>query len=245
MDGDAFRLMASHEDRHWWFVGRRAVIGAVLDVVSLPPSPAILEAGCGTGGNLYLLAQRGDVSAFEPSFEARAILAARDPERIVADGELPSRIPFEPGAFDLVVALDVLEHVEEDGEALAALVDLASPGGAILVTVPAHAVLWGSHDLRLSHRRRYGRRQLVALASGLPADIEFLSAFNMLLAPLAVTLRLAERVTTADLGNQERMPPGWINRLLAAVFSAERWLVRRRALPAGLSYAMVLRRHGS
>ena len=70
MERAAYRLMAAHEDRHWWFAGRRAVIGALLDRMDLPADPSIVEAGCGTGGNLDMLGQRGVVRAFEPFGEA-------------------------------------------------------------------------------------------------------------------------------------------------------------------------------
>ncbi len=246
MDGDTFRLMASHEDHHWWFVGRRAVIDAVLDRADLPPGASVLEAGCGTGGNLYLLERRGRVSAFEPSFEAREIASSKHGGgRVVHDGELPDRLPFEPASFDLVVALDVLEHIERDAEALAALVRQARPGGWILVTVPAHPILWGVHDRRLHHVRRYRRASLRRLCAESGAEIAYFTAFNTVLAPLAVTLRLAERLLPISFGNQERMPLRPINRLLAGLFALEGPIVRRTSLRAGLSYAVLLRRPGA
>jgi SAM-dependent methyltransferase len=243
MDADAFQLMASHEDHHWWFVGRRAVIDAVLDRAELPAGAAVLEAGCGTGGNFYLLARRGRVAAFEPSYEAREIAASKHGEGLViSDGELPDRLPFEAGSFDLVVALDVLEHIERDGDALAALVSLARPGGTILVTVPAHPILWGAHDRRLHHVRRYRQASLRRLCAASGAEVSYFTAFNSVLAPLAVTLRLVERILPISFGNQERMPPQPINRLLARLYSLEGPIVRRWSLRAGLSYAVLMRR---
>jgi SAM-dependent methyltransferase len=243
MDADAFRLMASHEDHHWWFVGRRAVIDAILDRATLPPGASVLEAGCGTGGNLYLLERRGRVAAFEPSFEARELASEKHGRGVeVRSGELPHDLPFETEAFDLVVALDVLEHIRPDGDALAALVSLARPGGWILVTVPAHPVLWGAHDRRLHHVRRYRRSGLRRICDASGAQVVFTTAFNSILAPLAVTLRLAERVLPISFGNQERMPPRAINRILAAAFSLEGTIVRRTGLRFGLSYAVLLRR---
>ena len=238
-----FQIMASHEDHHWWFVGRRAVIDAVLDRADLPPNAAVLEAGCGTGGNFYLLARRGNVAAFEPSYQAREILSAKHGDALVVrDGELPDRLPYAPGSFDLVVALDVLEHVGRDAEALSALVSLARPGGTVLVTVPAHPILWGEHDRRLNHVRRYRQSSLRRLCATTGADITYFTAFNTVLAPIAVTLRLAERVLPISFGNQERMPPKWINWLFARLYSWEGPLVRRWSLRVGLSYAVLLRR---
>ena len=234
--------MAAHEDRHWWFVGRRAVIGALLRRVPLGSSACVLEAGCGTGGNLYMLSGAGQVSAFEPYGEAREIASSKYPGVAIADGALPFRIPFPPGSFDLVAALDVLEHVEDDESALRALVEMARPGGSVIVTVPAIRMLWGSHDRRLHHVRRYDRARLrrIVVASG--AVIEHETYCNTILAPIAIALRLAERLTGREVGDQERIPPPWVNRVLAWTFSAERLVVGRVSIPFGLSLAMVLRR---
>jgi SAM-dependent methyltransferase len=242
MDRAAYALMAAHEDRHWWFVGRRAVIAALIDRIRLPARPLILEAGCGSGGNLGLLEGRGIVSAFEPFEDAASNAQARYPGTEVRRGELPNDVPFVEGTFDLVAALDVLEHVEDDVNSLAALVRLAKPGAAIIVTVPAHQILWGSHDRRLHHHRRYGRRQMRQIAHAAGAEIEFETAFNTVLAPIAIVFRLAEKLVGLDLGNQERLPAHPVNKALGALFAVERHLVSRLSLPFGLSYGYILRR---
>jgi SAM-dependent methyltransferase len=234
--------MAAHEDRHWWFAGRRAVIGALLDRMDLPADPSIVEAGCGTGGNLDMLGQRGEVHAFEPFGEAVDIARDRHPTIEVRAGELPRRLPYADASFDLVAALDVLEHVDDDVGAMASLVQLARPGGWIIVTVPAHQILWGSHDRRLHHLRRYGRRKIRELAVGAGAEVTFETAYNTVLAPIAIVYRIMERIVGGDFGNQERMPPAFVNDVLAACFKLERHFVRRGRVPFGLSYALVLRR---
>lgn len=243
MDRAAFAHMAATEATHWWFVGRRAVIDALINDVDLPPSGNILEAGCGTGGNLEILSRRGTIAAFEPHLDALAFARTRHPAVDIRQGELPGDLPYESGAFDLVAALDVLEHVEDDRGSALALAGLVRPGGWLLVTVPAHQALWGSHDRRLHHRRRYGRRQLLQLFGGSGLDLQRVTAFNILLSPIAVAYRVGERTLGLDLGNQERVPPGWINRSLSAAFSLEARLVRHHIpVPFGLSYAALYRR---
>jgi SAM-dependent methyltransferase len=243
MESDAYTLMAAHEANHWWFVGRRAVIDAVLDRQGLPQDARILEAGCGTGGNLYLLQGRGSVYAFEPSAVAIDIARERHPGVTIAEGELPGFLPFAEGTFDLVAALDVLEHVEDDRASLAALVRQARPGGRILVSVPTHPILFGSHDRRLHHVRRYGVGELRTLVDSTGCTVEYFGAYNTILAPLAFGLRLAERVMPLDFGNQERLPAPGVNRILTSLFALEGPIIRRgRALPFGLSHVALLRR---
>ena len=241
MEADAYMLMAAHETHHWWFVGRRAVIRGLLARMDLPEQARVVEAGCGTGGNLYMLQRHGRVFAFEPHDEAVEIARQRNPDVVVASGAIPDESPFEEGSFDLVAALDVLEHVEDDAAAMRSLVRLGKPGAYVLVTVPAHQALWGSHDRRLHHVRRYSAARLRALCDVPGIEIEYFGAFNTVLAPIAVTMRLLERFTPLRFGNQERMPAPTANRVLSALFSLEGWIVQRFRIPFGLSYAAILR----
>jgi SAM-dependent methyltransferase len=242
MEIDAYRLMASHEAEHWWFVGRRAVIASLLDRIELRSDARVLEAGCGTGGNLYLLQGRGDVSAFDPHPAALDVARTRYPALNVRDGALPHDLPFAPKTFDLVAALDVLEHIDDDRAALEALIGLAVPGGHVVVTVPTHPRLFGSHDRRLHHRRRYGIEEFRSMCRASGADVVYEGAFNTFLAPIAAILRLLENGAGLDLGNQERLPAAPLNDLLAGLFTLEAKLLRRVRMPAGLSHAAILRR---
>lgn len=242
MDSAAFAHMAATEGTHWWFVGRRTIIDALLDGIDLPVSGDILEAGCGTGGNLASLARRGRIAAFEPHIDALTFARTRYPDVEIREGALPERLPFAAGSFDLVAALDVLEHVENDRDSARALIDLVRPGGWLIVTVPAHQALWGSHDRRLHHYRRYGRRQLLGLFEDNDIDLVRVTAFNLVLSPLALIYRVVERSLGLSLGNQERVPPAPANRLLASLFTLESRLVRRGPIPFGLSYAAVYQR---
>lgn len=238
--------MAATEGVHWWFVGRRAVIDALLDGISLPDAGAILEAGCGTGGNLTTLARRGRIAAFEPHLDALAFARTRHPDVEIRQGSLPAELPYDVASFDLVAALDVLEHVEDDAGSADALVDLVRPGGWLVVTVPAHQALWGSHDRRLHHRRRYGRRQLLELFARPDVELVRVTPFNTFLSPMAMVYRAAERSLGLDLGNQERIPPRLVNTTLGAVFAAESFLLRHRIpIPFGLSYAAIYRRRAA
>jgi SAM-dependent methyltransferase len=224
----------SVEDRHWWYRGRREIIGALMDQAELRPS-RILDAGCGGGGNLSLLTSYGSVTGLEPSAEAASRARSRDLGLIV-EGTL-EKLPFEEDSFDLAVALDVIEHLDDDVRGLAELKRVIAPGGHLLVTVPAYPRLWSYHDVVNGHRRRYIRRTLVsaALAAGwTPLRTTY---FNLLLLPLAAGRRLLYRPGRREpqISDFERTPPT-LDRPLQLLMRFEARVIRAGvALPAGLS----------
>lgn len=240
MEASEYRFMAEHQDRHWWFVGRRAVLAALLDGLNLPPDARILEIGCGPGGNLPLLGRYGRVTALEMDAYARAF--AHDNTGVdVRDGRLPDALPFAGERFDLVCLFDVLEHVADDQAALAAIAHLLAPGGRLLLTVPAHQWLWSVHDEHLHHRRRYSHAGLRrALADGGFA-VERLSFFNALLFAPAVAARLLDRWRGSTSASGSALPGPAVNGLLGRFFAAEAPWLRRWNLPFGLSLLALAR----
>jgi SAM-dependent methyltransferase len=228
--------MAHTEDRHWWFTGRRAILSSLIPRLGLAAQARILEIGCGTGGNLAMLARFGRVSAMESDAGARALALEKTGGRFeIRAGRCPREIPFEPRSFDLVCLFDVLEHIDEDAETLQAVARLLLPGrGQALVTVPAYRWLWSAHDEFLHHKRRYTAAELRAKAARAGLRATALSYFNTLLFPLAAAARLLRLEGRA-------VPALPLNALLHALFSAERHVVGRLALPYGVSLLAVLR----
>jgi SAM-dependent methyltransferase len=232
------------EEQHWWYRGRRRILAAVLDGLALPGDARILDAGCGSGRNMVDLARRGSVCGVELASASLDAAAARQVGE-VRPGSLEEPLPFDDRAFDLAVALDVLEHVGDDAFALRELARVVRPGGRLVLTVPQYAWLWGEHDVLSHHHRRYTR--LLLLASGAQAgwSAERVTAFNtVLLAPIAaarfVQRRRRRPEPSSDLG---RTPRGPVNEGLERVLGTEAaWIRRGRDLPAGVSLLAVLRR---
>jgi SAM-dependent methyltransferase len=242
MERHVYRRLGELEDRHWWFAARRRIIGGILeDICAGRPGLEILEAGCGTGGNLAMLESFGHLRAFEPDAEAR-LAAARKSHIPIDGGTLPDGLPYGRDRFDVVCVFDVIEHVEKDRESLAALARTLRPGGRLVMTVPAFPWLWSRHDEAHHHFRRYTKESLNSAlrAAGLaPVKISY---FNTLLFPAIAALRLLGKFLGRDRGSDDRMPPRWLNGLLDRVFGLERPLLRRFSLPAGVSLLAVAER---
>ena len=238
MERAVYDRMAEIDGDHWWFSGRRKIIASLIQQQVAPgPGARILEVGCGTGSNIALLQKFGTVDAIEPDDGARAIATTRTGVP-VQGGLLPDGVVLADGAYDMIVLLDVLEHIPNDREALSALRSKLKPGGKLLLTVPAMPWLWSTHDVAHHHQRRYTAETLEKVVCDSGFRVRHRSHFNTLLFPLIVAARAIGKFTGRE-GGDDAMPPRLINRALEVVFAAERGWVSRRRFPVGVSLGLV------
>ncbi|MFO1242865.1 MAG: class I SAM-dependent methyltransferase [Rickettsiales bacterium] len=232
MDREVYEQMHRVEMRHWWFRARRHVLAARIKELHLPPGARILEVGCGTGGNLPMLADHGIVSAFdmwEPAIEYAKQKQVAD----VRVGRIPDSIPFEKESFDLVFAADVIEHLKDDTETLQCLMSYIKPDGWLLVTVPAYPFLWSHHDVTHQHYRRYTQETLLELFAQAKLYPQ-MSYCNTLLFPLIAGIRLLQKLLKLK-SDDDRIPSHWLNETLYHIFAAEKFLVGKIPMPFGVS----------
>jgi SAM-dependent methyltransferase len=234
MDRVVYDRMAAHDTTHWWYRARREILSDFLKRWGgVPANARILEIGCGTGHNLPMLAQFGEVDAIEIDETA----AAKASERLgkkVGTSPLPELDGVRPGSYDLVAVLDVVEHVEDDVAALKAIAQALKPGGQILITVPAHQWMWSAHDVVNHHKRRYSKKTLAAALDAAGLEYRKLGWFNSLLFPVAVAARFAGKLMGKD-DSDDSPPPKLLNSAFEKIFGLERHLVGRLPLPPGLS----------
>jgi SAM-dependent methyltransferase len=234
MDRVVYDRMAAHDSTHWWYRARRDILADYLARFGgLPAEARILEIGCGTGHSLPMLSRFGAVEAIEIDPAARAIAAERL-GREVGDAPLPALTGVAPGAYDLIAVLDVVEHIEDDVAALAAMRERLAPGGKILITVPAHPWMWSAHDVVNHHHRRYTKATLRRAIGAAGLKPEKLGYFNSLLFPLAAAARVAGRMRGRD-DSDDSPPPAPVNALFERIFRLERHLVGRVPMSPGVS----------
>jgi SAM-dependent methyltransferase len=237
LEDHVYQQLYDMEDGHWWFRGRRAVLWALLHRAGLPERPRVLDAGCGTGRNLAEFGRLGTARGVDPSPQAIAFCRRRGLGDVAEAGL--EALPFADGAFDLILATDVLEHVERDDVAASELRRVAAPGALLVVTVPAYRWLWSHHDDSHHHLRRYSAPRLRARLAAAGWRAELLTYFNaLLLPPIAVVRLTARRRRRSDY----ELTEGPLNRVLELPMRAEAALIERGwRFPAGVSIGAVCR----
>ena len=179
----------------------------------------------------------------EPAEQSADVARARGVGRVV-QGSLDAPLAFESDAFDLVVCLDVLEHIADDLAALRELRRVSAADGRLLVTVPAHRWLWGAHDDLAGHQRRYTRASLLSVAADGGWRPQRVTGFNAaLLGPIAVARagRPRDRRAPARALGPRAHPPS-LDRVLGTVLGAEARIIGSgRSLPFGVSIVARLR----
>jgi len=244
VEKEEYQKLFELEDRLWWFLGMRALsLSLVERFIHRSPTLSILDVGCGTGGMIPHLRRFGSVVGVDLSDRALSFAKRRAQGHLVQAG-LP-HLPFPSGSFDLLTSLDVIYHqaVTDDDAALSEMARLLRPGGKLLLRVPAHDWLRGRHDQAVHTRHRYGRQELREKLQRAGLEPNYVSYANCLLFPVAASIRFSQRLLNLegrdDRGSDVKEVPAPINWLLTAVLKLEAAILRRQALPFGLSLVAV------
>lgn len=244
MHPEEFKLLDDIEDDHWWFVGKRLLLTSLLRRHTR--HGALLDLGCGTGGVLREIGGDRLALGVDGSMEGLRVCRKKGFERVVR-ADL-SCMPFTEGDFETVLALDVIEHLDDDVGFLREAAKMCARGGTLIIAVPAFQMLWSQHDETFEHRRRYTAGQLreVLIAAGL--EVERITYTNSMLFPVAAVWRiLSYRVGLGRFAPRHDFwpVPGWVNRLFVALYRFEAWLLERIDLPAGISVVAIARVPGT
>ncbi len=211
------RKLTQLEDRHWWYAERRHLLAQ--SIAGMPPGRA-LDIGAAGGGNTRVLRRAGwQTIALEYGAEGASVCRERGLEVMRADA---TALPLAPGSLDLVVAYDVLEHIEDDGAAVREVRRVLRPEGTFQIAVPCDPKLWSAHDVAVDHVRRYTRETLTDVLQDNGFRLDELWSWNVLLRP-AVQLRRRSS-SGSDLTDLPRL----VNAALHTVVRVERLLPVRR-----------------
>jgi len=233
-----------NNDNWWWEVGRRSLVRNLLHRYAgngrNPRRPRILEIGCGAGAMLQDLEQFGspvglDIAEAAPQYWRERGLTSVS----LAD---TTALPYRDEQFDIVIAIDVLEHVEDDVTAVNEMYRVCRPGGKLIATVPAFKFLWSRRDIQCHHVRRYTLDEFRAKLLHGGFRITKSTYINMpLFFPLLMMVKagqLSSKRAPSIKMDYALVPPP-INKLLSNVVEYEARLLRHISLPIGSSIACV------
>lgn len=239
MERSEYEVLPAIEPRHWWHGGMRALVAAFLDPLYRDRHDLrILDAGCGTGGNMHFLRRYGQVWGLDYA-DIALELAAHTLAGRLARGSVMA-LPYADASFDLVTSFDVLYHrgVPDEAPALHEMRRVLAPGGRVLLRLPAYEFLRSKHDRAVHTRRRYTVREVLQLVAAAGFVPERWSYGNTLLFPLAVAQRLSEKALPALERDESdlALPSPPVNRALRVPFALEAgWLAAGGRMPYGLS----------
>jgi SAM-dependent methyltransferase len=239
MDDGTFAVEAEIEATHWWFVGRRKLFSRLITSLEQSSNISVLDIGCSTGTNLRMLIENKfiNVSGIDISPVAINWCDLKGLPKVTLGSV--TNIPFPDSFFDLVLATDIIEHVDDDSLAIAEIQRVLKPGGYVLITVPAFNMLWGLQDRVSHHKRRYKINNLLAIVKD--ADLVPIKYFYfnfILFIPIWIARQIIN-LLGINIRSEGEVNGPIISSLLTAIFFLDIWLSPIVRPPFGVS-ALVL-----
>lgn len=231
------------EQSHWWHIGRRKIIASFVEDICRRVTdhrPRILDVGCGTGANLLMLSEFGDAEGVDVSEDALAFCRERGLDQVKLGAA--EALPYDDGTFDLVTALDVVEHLDDDLAGLREMRRVLRPGGSVLLFVPTFMFLWGLQDDVSHHRRRYRMPELQRVLEQAGFEVERTTYANITFFMPILAMRKLMRLTGIKAESENNINVSALNGVLARMLGAESLVLRHMNIPFGVSGLCVARK---
>ncbi len=246
MEYDAYKEMIELQEQHWWFVGRRHIIGSFANKYLPNSFGKVLEVGCGVGGNVNVLGGFGEYLGLDIHAPAIEYCKKSFPGSTFLNSSIEETFQtLITEKFTSIFMLDVLEHLDKDTESLAVVGQLLAEKGKVLITVPAFQFLWSSHDDFVHHKRRYTKKSLTKSINDAGLTIDYVGYFNSFLFPLAIVQRFTYKIFSITSKSHIKLPPKLLNMVMQHIFSFESRILDKVPFPVGLSIFAVCHKEES
>ena len=238
---NSYEVEANVESFHWWFVVRRKLLKSILLSAKIPINCLTLDIGCGAGSNLKVLVSEGlNAIGLDQSIYALTLVRSKGEFTLLA-GDL-NRLPIKTKSVGLIIAMDILEHLEDDSKGISESYRALTKGGILILTVPAFKSLWGTQDVVTGHKRRYSRKEITKKLKENGFDILKSSYFNFFLFfPILIARRII-RFLGFKIESENEVNFPLINFFLKVIFSLELYVLKYFPFPLGVSIFCIARK---
>jgi SAM-dependent methyltransferase len=240
-DINPYDVESEVENFHWWFVVRRKLLKSILSSISVQKNTITLDIGCGTGSNLRELLSEGfNAIGLDQSIYALTLVKEKGDYSLMA-GDL-NRLPLKPKSVGLIIAMDILEHLDHDNIGITESYRVLCNGGIFIVTVPAFKFLWGIQDIVTGHKRRYSKGEIMNKLKAEGFDILKSSYFNFFLFFPILIARHIIQILRLKIRSENEVNSPLLNFILKAIFSLEPYLLKYFSFPIGVSILCIARK---
>jgi len=223
----------------WWYDTRRIMLERELSSTSLKSGAKILDLAAACGGNFDSCSQYGKVIGLDISWSSIDYCKKKKSVPLVqANAEI---LPFAKESIDIVVALDVLEHLKDDSCSMREIQRvLKKDTGKLIFNTPAFMALFSGHDIAFHHYRRYQASDLRKKLEAAKFRIDFITYWSFFIFPLVFIFRKLEdffqKPREQAQSNFQLKIPRFIESILRFLSKIELKLVKRKIfIPFGVS----------
>jgi ubiquinone/menaquinone biosynthesis C-methylase UbiE len=240
MRSDLYEDMYKSEETHWWHMAKRRFVGNLIKMYAQKKSLSLLDVGCGTGKNMEDLSRFGEVWGVDISNEALLFCKKRNLSKVkIGEAE---HLPFGEKSFDVVSALDVLEHVD-DMRSVREIKRVLKDGGYIIITVPAFGWLWSKWDEILHHKRRYTRKQLEDILTQEGFSIKRNTYIHSFLVMPSLIIRKLKQRQSKTYTSDFQINNSLTNTILSFISELEQNWINRYDMPFGTSVLCIAQKN--
>ncbi|MFA6981615.1 MAG: class I SAM-dependent methyltransferase [Patescibacteria group bacterium] len=244
MNSREYAKMAGFEREYWWHKGRLRLVDALIRKYTAGKDLKILEIGCGTGEITEYLQRYGEVIGLDFSDEAIRFCKQRKLKNIFKRDITRLNVKEftdKYGKFDLILTLDVMEHIREDAMVFEKIKQMMKENGIYISTMPAYKFLWSEHDESLHHVRRYHSLEIRKKLESAGFKIIKKTYFVAAMFPVIAFFRMWSNFFTRNVEPQSSYItlPKPLNDLMYEILKVETRLVEKYNLPAGTTLVTV------
>lgn len=222
------------ESFHWWFTVRRKLLEDILASINISKKEWAIDIGCSVGSNLQVLNSTG-INAIGLDYSRYALSFAKKKTKSPLINGDANKLPLRSRSVGLIVATDILEHLEEDVNGISEFNRVLKNGGILILTVPAFSYLHGNQDIIAGHKRRYSLKEILDKLRQGGFDILKASYFNFFLFFLILLGRRFIHLLGVKIESENKINFSLLNFFLKMIFSLEPRILKHFSFPFGVS----------